>query len=336
MQLRIGVDLLGGNCSPEILFEAVEKTIKSHPSAILVVFVTEAARLSILERYPCFNLSNHPRLEFQVVNEVIEMHDDPLTAHRQKKNSSMLIGLKLLKKQLLDAFVSCGNTGALIAGATLFLPRLPGVKRPSLLASLPTKKKDVAIIDVGGHVHGKADYLVQCAKLGVAYVQCCQTETNPRVGLLNIGIESKKGTSEIRQAYQKLEALHDEKKLCFIGNIESNSIFHGDVDVLVADGFTGNIFLKAIEGISFFLMQKIQKNLQKILPDTSKEIYQQLGQLCDYDEYSGAIVCGVQRVLIKCHGHASPMALFYGIKRALDLLQNSCVAKLTQRFNSQE
>jgi glycerol-3-phosphate acyltransferase PlsX len=332
--LRIGIDFMGSDRSPTVLFKAVEQAAKEYPQVDFLIFVTQAALDDIL-LHGATHLSARPaHLEFQIVSDVIEMHDEPLIAIRQKKNSSLVLGLKFLRKRYLDGFVSTGNTGALIAGATLSLPLLPGIKRPALLAILPTETGRVAIIDVGGNVSYKAHHLAQFAQLGVAYQRCCKGITQPRVGLLNIGVESKKGNSEVRQAYQLLQIMAERQEMLFMGNVEGREVFQGAVDVLVTDGFTGNVLLKTSEGVSSFILQQLQAALQEILPEQRTSLVHYLQHQFDYEEYNGAIVCGVDCVAVKCHGQSSPKGLLRGIQGAIQLVQNSFIHQIKQQLAS--
>lgn len=330
--MRIGIDLMGSDCSPAVLFKAIELAVEKFPQVNLTVFVTQAALDDILLHSFAHFPVGQAHVEFQIVSDVITMQDEPLTAIRQKKNSSLALGLKFLKKRYLDGFVSAGNTGALIAGATLSLPLLPGIKRPALLATLPTEKGSVAIIDVGGNVSRKAYHLAQFAQLGVTYQRCCKRIEQPRVGLLNIGVESKKGTSEVRQAYQLMQAMAERQEMLFVGNVEGREVFQGAVDVLVTDGFTGNVLLKTSEGVSSFILQQLQITLQEILPNQSTSILRHLHYQFDYEEYNGAIVCGVDRVAIKCHGQSSPKGLLRGIQEAIHLVHNNFIYQIKQQL----
>lgn len=330
--MRIGIDLMGSDCSPVILFKAVEQASEEFPHVDLTVFITQAILDRVLLHTPPHFSSRNGHLEFQIISDVIEMHDEPLTAIRQKKNSSLALGIRFLKKRYLDAFVTAGNTGALIAGATLSLPLLSGIKRPALLAALPTEKGSVAIIDVGGNVSCKSYHLAQFALLGVAYQRCYEGIEQPRVGLLNIGVESKKGTSEVRQAYELLQEMSTNKEILFVGNVEGREVFQGAVDVLVTDGFTGNVLLKASEGVSFFILQQLQTALKDILPDQSLSILRCLHQQFDYEEYYGAILCGVDGVAVKCHGQSSAKGLLHGIQGAIHLVQNNFIHLIKQQL----
>lgn len=291
VSLRIGIDLMGSDSSPSVLYEAVQEL--KNDTCELVVFATpDITREGVS------------------VTEVISMEDDPLAAIRLKKDSSLAVGLRYLKEKKIDAFISCGNTGALVAGSTLLLPLLPGVERPALLAVFPTQKKSLVVIDVGGNLSNKADLLVQFAHMGAAYQRCSEGIENPIIGLLNIGSESKKGTPEVREAYEILQ----KQKIQFAGNIEAREIFQGKIDVLVTDGFTGNVLLKTCEGLASFIFESHPNEaLQKTF---------------SYDEYPGAIVCGVDGLVIKCHGQATKKALKNSILGAINLLKRNLITQL--------
>lgn len=327
-RLRIGIDLMGGDSSPAHLYDAVEHAVGCYPEIDFTVFATQSALDEVLKHRSISPSQSPSSLEFQIISDVISMDDDPIESIRRKKNSSLVVGFKLLKKRYLDGFVSVGNTGALIAGATLLLPLLPGIKRPALLATLPTEKGAVSIIDVGGNVSCKASHLVQFAQMGVAYQQCCRGVEKPRVGLLNIGIESRKGTAEVRQAYELLQELSVNAGLEFVGNVEGGEVFRGAADVIVTNGFSGNILLKVSEGVSSFILHKLEKAVKAAVPEQGELILGRLQRQFDYEEYSGAIVCGVDCVVVKCHGGTSAKGFLNGIKGAIRLVQNNFVNEM--------
>lgn len=339
--MRIGVDLMGSDRSPLALFDAVLNAARHlEPIVTLVVFATQEIVNSLSAILSMQVLSaDGAGIIFHVVADVIMMHDEPLEAVRHKKDSSLVRGIKLLKKRQLDAFVSFGNTGALIAGATLSIPLFPQIKRPALLAVLPSKLGEVAVLDVGGTVSRKASHLVQFALLGAAY-QCSFHENPcPRVGLLNIGVESKKGTGELREAYLALEQLTQKKQsegavrlFQFVGNIEGRDLFEGKVDVLVTDGFTGNVLLKTTEGVSLFILDYLEQINKQSSSKTLSHSIEQLQNHFNYNEYPGAILCGIDGLIIKCHGSASPRAVLNGIKGAVRLVSNGLIQKVKQNL----
>lgn len=316
---------MGSDSSPNDLFAAVLQATQQLEGLNLVVFATQPVVNAFWPH------SKPARVEFHVVPEVIEATDEPLIAIRQKKNSSLVTGMRLLKKRYLDAFVSAGNTGALIASATLSLPLLPGIKRPALLATLPTEKGYVAVIDVGGSVSCKAHHLVQFAQIGAAYQRCSQGISLPKVGLLNIGVESKKGTSELQKAYQILKN-SEIPHMDFIGNIEGREVFQGKVDVLVTDGFTGNVLLKTSEGVSFFIMKHLKHAVEGIPAEQKEHILRQLKYQFDYEEYAGAIICGIEGVAVKCHGKSSAKGMLNGIIGAAELVTNGFINQIKQQL----
>jgi glycerol-3-phosphate acyltransferase PlsX len=246
------------------------------------------------------------------------MGESPLLALRRKKNSSLSLGLHLLKNGQVNAFVSAGNTGALVAFSKRILKTFPGLSRPALLALMPTKKKPLAVLDVGANLQAKATQLVQFAHLGSAY-QKARGIINPKVGILNIGSEASKGTSEIQLAYKTLSKLPS-----FAGNIEGKSVFDGDVDVLVTDGFTGNIFLKTAEGIASLVLDRIHTHRPSDLDDLRRHLH--------YAEHPGALLTGVRGAVVKCHGYSTPEAFSNGIRGAIELASSHFIQTLETEF----
>lgn len=327
---------MGSDRSPELLFEAVIQAAKQFdPTYSLVVFASQEylSRFSLLANSIFGNANKSAKVEFYLAPDFINMRDEPLSI-RHKKNSSIVLGLKQLKKKYLDAFVSAGNTGALIAASRLILPALPNIRRPALLASLPTETGHVAVVDVGGNVSCKAHQLVQFAEMGAAYQRCKEGLEVPRIGLLNIGVESKKGTEQVRQAYQMLKQMEQDSqtsqngRIQFIGNIEGREVFQGKIDVLVTDGFTGNVLLKTAEGVAAFILQTIKKNIDFLSGHQFQNTLLKMQRHFNYSEYPGAIILGVERVVIKCHGDSSTQAMLSGIKGAASLVEKRLIQKV--------
>ncbi len=305
--LRIGIDLMGGAAAPESLLHALAAV--SIPRGIELVAIG-------LPEYRA-----KAPMEYISAPSFIAMDDAPLTALRRKKDSSMVLGLKLLAAEKLDAFVSAGNTGALVSGAKLFIGTLPGILRPALLTQMPTKKEPVAVLDVGANVKVQAKHLVQFAHLGAMSCKARGIE-RPVVGLLNIGDEALKGTSELQQAYQML---HGQKNapFRFAGNVEGTSVFDGEVDVLVTDGFTGNVFLKTAEGIASLILDRLSVLLP---PEEYKKLgprMQDLKRHLHYAEYPGACLIGLKQLVIKCHGYSTPQAFVNGVLGAAQMIKKS-------------
>jgi len=311
---------MGNDNSPSDLLDEIRslaKTLSSEADLLLIgtaQYRAEAGSLPYLE-----------------AKEVIEMDEPPLQAIRRKKESSLCVGMRLLKEGKIDAFVSAGNTGALVTAAKTFLNRLPGILRPSLLAVIPTKKNPVAVLDVGACVDAKANHLIQYALIGAAY-QKTRGIKNPSIGILNIGSEALKGTSDLRQAYHLLQTISDPP-FRFVGNIEGKTVFDGDVDVLVTDGFTGNVFLKTAEGIASLILDRIHAHI----PETELKKFQpQLEDLqrhLHYAEYPGALLAGVKGIVIKCHGYSTPRGFANGIRGAIQLAEEGFVQVLQSKLD---
>jgi phosphate acyltransferase len=316
--MRIGVDLMGSDRSPEVIYKAAEQ-VAAETEHRLVLLGTEsvlAEAASFADVVPC--------------EQEILMEDPPLLAVRRKRKSSMLTGIRLLKEGKLDALVSSGNTGAMIAGATLLLKLLPGVERPALLANLPTISHPVACIDVGANVDAPPEFLCQWARMGAAYQRCRLDIEKPRVGLLNIGSEALKGNKETREVFQMLK----NADLEFVGNIEGRDVFHGVVDVLVSDGFVGNVFLKTAEGISSFILDYLGKAFEHTSAPEVQRALTELNRQVNYAEQPGALVCGVNGVLIKCHGFSSQRAFYNGIWGAIHLAENGLITRISETLKT--
>lgn len=312
--MRIGVDLMGGDTPPIDLFEGVLHSLEALNSEVEFIFFADALSIDSIRSRFDKDLSKSKRLRFFQAQEIIFMADAPLQAVRSKPLSSLVLGVQSLKKDEIDAFISCGNTGALVAASTLFLQKFPGIRRPALLALLPAKLGPVALIDVGGHVSFKAEHLVQFARMGASFQQVYRNISCPSIGILNIGTEPTKGTSELQKTWDFLDT-HKSGKMRFVGNIEPAHLLDGEVDVLVTDGFTGNIILKTAEGVSAYILGSLSEEDRKSHP---------ISQV----EYPGAFICGVDGLVIKCHGNATAKALGRSVEAAVLFLKRDLIEKL--------
>jgi glycerol-3-phosphate acyltransferase PlsX len=260
----------------------------------------------------------------------VDMHDHAVVAIRQKKNSSITIGIGLLKKPGYDAFVSAGNTGAVVAASTIVLGMIPGVDRPGIGCVIPSLKGFNLMIDMGANTAAKPEHLLQYAKMAKVYVQEVIGRSNPSVGLLNIGSEEGKGTGLEKEAYKLLES---EKG--FIGNVEANEIYTGKADCIVCDGYVGNVALKVSEGlmesVGILMKREIKKSpiaiigaflLKNSLQDAKKSI--------DYAEYGGAPLLGVDGLVLISHGRSSPKAIKNAIRSAKREVEHNILAKIKE------
>lgn len=317
---------MGSDSSPSILFSAVLRALEKCKQECSFTLFASQEWIFRLSSLPAYSFLPPDSLKFQLSGDPILMEDEPLFAVKSKKDASLMVGLRFLKRNLVDAFISAGNTGALVSAATLSLKRIPGIYRPALLAALPTKKGPVAIVDVGGTLSCRSGHLIQFAQMGVAYTRCYKAKGIPVVGLLNIGSESMKGSPILQRVHDELRDLARSSihfgapsAFEFAGNIEGRDVFEGNVDVLVTDGFTGNVFLKTAEGTAAFILD----SLKKVGADVSK--LEMLHRNFDYTEHPGAVLCGVDGVIVKCHGNGIESAIFHSIMGAIALVQKNFV-----------
>ncbi|PWU16635.1 MAG: phosphate acyltransferase PlsX [Chlamydiae bacterium] len=324
--LSIGIDLMGSDAPARELLEIILLHYSSFDDPIyLTLFGTSEVFQGISS--PSASISFFP------VQEAIYMHELPLVAIKRKPNSSLCVGICMLKKGHLHAFISAGNTGALMSSAKIHLSSLSGLKRPALLTLFPGHQSEIALLDVGASISYKATHLVHFAAMGIAY-QKSRGIACPKLALLNIGSEAKKGTPELRDAYQTLQHLSDKNDFIFIGNVEARNVFQTELDVLITDGFTGNIFLKTSEGIAF--------NILKMIGDIDKETHSlslqralhELHQKLDYSKYPGALLAGIDKIIIKCHGEGSSSSILSSINNACQLIKYNFIDKVKEQLQS--
>ncbi len=323
----IGVDLMGGDSSPlefiKPLLELAEKNLSRFNLCILATSHFLKKFNALEKDFP----KVYQNIVLEEISDVVTMDDHPLTAARHKKNSSMSIGMKKLKAKKLDAFISMGNTGALVANATLYLSPLQQDAKPCLMATLPTKLKSMVVLDVGANINCKTTHLIQYAKLGATF-QKMQGIENPKVALLNIGEEKGKGRVEFQETYLELQkyAKSTGSDITFLGNIEGTQAFDGEIDVLVTDGFSGNIFLKTAEGIASLILDSL-KNLDNEESASIKKKFQD-------DTYPGALLLGSNSIVIKCHGGSSAKNLLNAVLESCYLVEKEFITALQKELIS--
>ncbi|AYO30426.1 phosphate acyltransferase PlsX [Biomaibacter acetigenes] len=309
--MKIIVDAMGGDNAPR---ETVLGAVKAcEETGIKIILIGRSQEIE-----PLLNEKNSKNIEVVDAQEVITNEESPVTAIRRKKESSIVKGLGLLKEKKADAMVSAGSTGALMAGGLFILGRFEGVDRPAIAVVIPSKKDPVLLLDIGANSEVKPNNLVQFALMGSIYAREVLKRKDPRVGLLNIGVEEEKGSSVIKSAYSSLKMIKD---INFAGNIEARDFFNQNADVVICDGFTGNIFLKTVEGFGMFIFDRLKQEIKKnityslgalLLMPAMKAVKSSL----DYSEYGGAMFLGLNGVLIKCHGSSDRKAIYNGIKAA--------------------
>lgn len=333
---RIAIDAMGGDFAPnnEIVGAISLFDKKVLGSNVEVIFVGNERQIrSTLEQ---FDIS---RLNYSIVNaeEVISMSDD-LSSALKKKNSSLHKGLSLVNQGLADAFVSAGNTGAVLSASTLILGRINGVSRPTIGQLFPSKKKNpTLLLDVGANIDCKPRYLYEFAIMGSIYVSQILGIENPRIGLLNIGEESSKGTEVIQNTFNLLK----ESQLNFIGNVEGRDIMSGEADVIVCDGFTGNIVLKFAESVGSYLKYQFKSFasrfiLNKLLVLFTLPVMRKIMKQFDYQEYGGVPLLGVNGVVIIGHGKSSPRAIMKMIEKAIEFVQRDVNTKIERALSEKD
>lgn len=312
--LRVAVDAMGGDYAPRAVILGAVEAARGLKGEVVLVGPEEVVSREL-------HALQYPRRKIKVVHapEVIGMDESPSKAVRAKPNSSIHMAVELMAEGEVDAVVSAGNTGAFMAVALLKLKRLPGVERPALVSLHPSVKGYTVVLDVGGNVECRPSMLVQFAIMGEIYARLVLKRDRPAVGVLSNGTEETKGTDVTRKAHEILKKCN----LNYIGYVEGRDIYYGDVDVVVCDGFVGNIVLKAAEGIGDYLRWKLREEAQRgwlsrILFPLSKGLWYRVLKEVDYTSYGGVPILGVNGVCFVCHGHSSPTAIAKAIRSAAD------------------
>ncbi|HEY7684031.1 MAG TPA: phosphate acyltransferase PlsX [Gemmatimonadales bacterium] len=327
--IRIALDAMGGDHAPQAEVEGAVQALKELPPGFVIQLVGHRAAIDAeLTRFP---QADRKRIEIHDAPDVIEMHEKPLAAVRKKPKSSLVVGLGLQKAGTSDAFVSAGNTGAVLVASTMLLGLHPGVERATVATLFPTTDDPVLVLDAGATVDCSPRELVGFAWLGTIYMQDVQGRPNPKVGLLNVGEEDEKGTMAAKEAHA---LLRQTPGLNYVGNIEGRDIVaghhdHGMVDVVVCDGFVGNIVLKFYESVARLIVRLVKQESPATLEqDAIKRVFRHL----DYSEYGGAPLLGVKGVAIICHGSSSPNAFKNAIRVATQAVAHNLSAHIEARF----
>ena len=313
-EFTIALDAMGGDLGPEIVILAAKESLEKHESLRIVFFGKEKELVALCKK----NISDQKRIKIVDAQDVVEMSDSPVDSIRNKKNSSMRIALDYVKEKKADACVSAGNTGALMATAKFVLKMLPGINRPAIIAELPAKKKTVHMLDLGANITNDPEQLFQFALMGsIVSSDICEI-LNPKVALLNIGEEDLKGNENVKNAAHLLS----QSSLNYIGFIEGNEIFSGKTDVVVTDGFSGNIALKSIEGTVEFVTSSLthayKRNwFTRLQALVTKSVLSDLMVTMDSRKYNGASLVGLDGIVIKSHGGADAFAFHHAIETAI-------------------
>lgn len=328
--MKIIVDAMGGDNAPAEIIKGAMLAVDEF-NIDKVILVGDENKINSCVEENSISLKN---TQIKHCTDEITMCDDAKSVLKAKPDSSLAVGFKLLNDGEGDAFVSAGNTGAITVGATLLTKRIKGVKRPAIASVMPSADKPFLLMDCGANAECRPEFLYQFGLLGSIYMQNVLKVSNPRIALANNGTEETKGTPVVKEAY----ALMKNAPYNFIGNIEGRQIPFGDADVVVADGFTGNLILKMYEGVAKVLMNSIKaafmKNtLSKLSYLGVKSGIDDMKKQFDYKEYGGAVVLGVKKPVIKAHGSADARTFKNAIKQAVWFLQTDLIDKIEKELN---
>ena len=331
--MKIILDAMGGDNAPEAPVLGAIDAVKTYGADIILVGRGE----EILEVLKKNGLETLPEgIEIAHADDVVDMHDAPGTVIHRRKNSSMVIGLKMLADGKGDAFVSAGSTGALLTGATLLVKRVRGIRRASMAPAMPTKAgHKVIVCDCGANAECTPEFLLQFGLVASAYSKFTLGVENPKVGLLNIGTEDSKGTQLQKNAYVLLKDAGDKGLLNFVGNVEARDVPLGAVDVVVCDGFNGNVLIKSIEGTAMFMGSMLKRMFKKNLGSKigyllCKSGVKDLMKLLDYREIGGTQFLGIKKPVIKAHGSSDALAFRNAVKQAMTAAEGNFTAQLEQ------
>lgn len=324
--MKIIIDAMGGDNAPEATVKGAVMARQELGAEIVLV-----GRKEDIEQY--FGSERDCGITIVDAREVVTMDDDPSSATRRKKDSSMSVALERLRNGEGDAVVSAGSTGALLTGATLTVKRVRGIRRAALAPVLPNGKRGTVLIDCGANVECTAEYLLQFAFMGSFYARKILGCYNPRIGLLNNGTEEHKGRTLEHQAYALLKKADSEGRINFVGNVEASSALSGDVDVLVTDGFTGNILLKTCEGVAKYIGDGFKgvfmKNLKnKLAASVLKDDIIAFKDTLDANRVGGTALLGITKPVIKAHGSSNEEAIFSAIRQATEFCSAGVIGEI--------
>jgi len=328
--VRIAVDAMGGDQGPGVIVAGAAEAAREHPGKFEIALVGRRDQIE-----PTMSAFGDDRSSVEIVDasEVIEMSESPVSAFRKKKDSSIAVAARLVKEGRADAMVSAGNTGAVVASALVTIGRLPGISRPAISTLWPNKKHGAVVLDVGANHECTPKNLIQFAIMGEVFARYQLEVEHPRVGLLNIGEERSKGNELVRDAYVMLE----KENLDFVGNVEGRDVFEGAADVVVCDGFVGNIILKFSESMYSFLAHMVREEIDKGFIAKAgallmKGAFDGVKSQLDYAEYGGAPLLGVNGITIISHGRSSSRAIKNAILAAKKSVETEINRHIEERL----
>ena len=333
--MRIILDAMGGDNAPDAVILGAVRAAREFAAELVLV----GRGAEILEALKRLNIATPPRgVEVANADDVVDMHDDPATVIRRRRDSSMVVGLQMLADNGGDAFISAGSTGALLSASSLIVRRIPGIRRAALAPVVPTAEGRCVLIDSGATVECRPEFLVQFACMGSLFAKSSLGIERPRVGLLNIGDEDSKGTPLQKEAYKLLQEVDRDGLICFTGNIEARNVPLGGADVVVSDGFSGNVLLKSIEGTAQFMSQKLRQifmrnMLTKLGAVFCKSGLEELKAMSDYRTVGGTPLLGISRPVIKAHGASDELAVFHAVRQAIGTVRSDLAGTIRDNID---
>lgn len=335
--MKILLDAMGGDNAPDANIKGAVNAINKVKAEVVLVGKEDIIRDKIKEFYNKTPEEISNRLKIKNATETIEMEDTPTLAIKHKKDSSMVVGFRMLKEDEGDVFISAGNSGALLTGATLIVGRIKGIDRPALAGILPAYKSQLLLIDAGSNTNCKPINLLQFAQMSSIYLKNTFGIERPAIGLLNIGTEETKGNELVRESYKLIKEKADELDINFVGNVEGRDAFSGKIDAIVTDGFTGNVFLKTTEGVGKFVKRSLTDSFTsnlfaKLSYLIAQKPMKELSKAMDYKSYGGALFLGVKKPVVKAHGSSDELLFEYTIIQAEKFVENKAVEKIEEQF----
>ena len=335
--MNILLDAMGGDNAPDANIKGAIKAVNEIKATVTLIGKEEIIRKKAKEFTNKEIEEISDRLKIKNATETIEMEDGPTDAIKHKKDSSMVVGFKMLKENEGDVFISAGNSGALLAGATLIVGRIKGIDRPALAGILPAYRSQLLLIDAGSNTNCKPINLLQFAQMSTIYLRNTFGIEKPAIGLLNIGTEETKGNDLVKESYQLLKEKSAELNINFVGNVEGRDAFSGKIDAIVTDGFTGNVFLKTTEGLGKFVKRTLtesltQNLLAKLCTIPCLPAINRFKKTMDYKSYGGALFLGVKKPVVKAHGSSDEELFEFTIKQAEKFVENKAVEKMIEHF----
>ena len=336
--MNILVDAMGGDNAPDAVIKGAIKASNEIEGTITLVGNVDIINNRIKEIYDKNSISEiTDKIKIHNTTEIVDMEDIPTHAIKTKKDSSMVVGFKLLKEDQGDVFISAGNSGALLTGATLLIGRIKGIDRPAIAPMLPSYKKGLMLMDAGANTNCRPINLLQFAQMANFYLKNTYKIESPAIGLLNIGTEETKGNDLMKESYKLLKEKSKELGINFVGNVEGRDAFSGEIDALITDGFTGNVFLKTVEGMGKLvkntLVDSLTHNLwSKICTIPTLPAINKFKKKLDYREYGGALFLGVKRPVVKAHGSSDEFLFYFTIKQAEQFAKSDSVNIMMKEF----